>query len=654
MKKEFEEKAKALWLIGEKLKKDFVGLDDPIDKIISSVKIWYCLPEALCRPVIINLWGMTGTGKTDLVRKFVEYLEISSRFLEIQMDSDLKSPYGKTNSVKDALNNSDLDEDEMGVILLDEFQRFSPEENDSGRYTDVWMLLSDGGFNLGSNNTGSALSEEIFEMEFDYNRHLETINSSKKNVKNLNKKGEEDGDDEDEKWELNYAKNFVNDNIGLYKAKKYKKRLKLKEDLMEIQGWKISKLIQVLKDSSNSLKRISSVRYKKLLIFVCGNLDSAYKMSGMVSESQINADFFHEYSKKINVLDIKSCLQQQGFKPEQISRLGNNHIIYPCISSKSYNKIIKLTISKFFKNLKKQTGVKFHVSKAFVSLVYSNSVYPTQGVRPVFSSVDNLLSSICPELVFKSVSDFNNSDIYLDVDKDKNIYAKLNDKKFDVNYKFDLQLVKTNVNENNLYHTAVHEAGHAVIFMVLTNMVPSCININSKGDGSGFMNDIARFETIESLKQAAKVCFGGIIAERFVFGEENRSTGSRDDITKMTGAVFRLTKRLAGGKYNYSFYSDTGQGPQFPSEIYNVDKESTDMIECFYSEAEDVFNKHHKLFFEIVEMLLKNNSIEGEEIHKNLAHHFEDLKLHSFEENGFYIDNYKEMYLNVKNEVLGV
>ena len=48
--------------------------------------------------------------------------------------------------------------------------------------------------------------------------------------------------------------------------------------------------------------------YSKLLIFICGNIDEAYSMSGMSSEADIDADTLHGFSKKITVVTVKQAL----------------------------------------------------------------------------------------------------------------------------------------------------------------------------------------------------------------------------------------------------------------------------------------------------------------------------------------------------------
>ena len=65
----------------EILKKEFVGLDDVIDEIMKSVKPWYITPEVIKRPVIVSLFGMTGTGKSSVVKRLTELLKINNKTL---------------------------------------------------------------------------------------------------------------------------------------------------------------------------------------------------------------------------------------------------------------------------------------------------------------------------------------------------------------------------------------------------------------------------------------------------------------------------------------------------------------------------------------------------------------------------------------------
>lgn len=138
-KKTMEQKTKKLEDARKYLKTQFIGIDECIDKFINSVKVWYILPELQTRPLIVSLWGLTGAGKTDLVRKFINYIDFTDRFCEIQMDSKEGSA-----TVEDYLENT-LSFNETGVLLLDEIQRFRSvtddgKESNSTKYQDLWLM----------------------------------------------------------------------------------------------------------------------------------------------------------------------------------------------------------------------------------------------------------------------------------------------------------------------------------------------------------------------------------------------------------------------------------------------------------------------------------------------------------------------------------
>ena len=65
------------------LKSRFFGIDAIIDQILAGINSWYFFPEYQNRPLLINLWGMTGVGKSDLVKNLVELLGLESNFYGI-------------------------------------------------------------------------------------------------------------------------------------------------------------------------------------------------------------------------------------------------------------------------------------------------------------------------------------------------------------------------------------------------------------------------------------------------------------------------------------------------------------------------------------------------------------------------------------------
>ena len=102
------------------LKEQFLGLDTIIDEIMAMIMPWYLFPESQRRPTIVNLWGLTGSGKTALVHRLVELLDYTRLFTHLDMgefESDSAS------WMREILTN-DLEffGGKPALICLDEFQ----------------------------------------------------------------------------------------------------------------------------------------------------------------------------------------------------------------------------------------------------------------------------------------------------------------------------------------------------------------------------------------------------------------------------------------------------------------------------------------------------------------------------------------------------
>ncbi|MBK8567590.1 MAG: hypothetical protein IPN76_30805 [Saprospiraceae bacterium] len=69
------------------LKRQFIGIDHIIDDLLDHIQVWYLVQEILRRPVIVNLWGVTGVGKTNLIRKLIKALDLQEHFAEIKLSN---------------------------------------------------------------------------------------------------------------------------------------------------------------------------------------------------------------------------------------------------------------------------------------------------------------------------------------------------------------------------------------------------------------------------------------------------------------------------------------------------------------------------------------------------------------------------------------
>src|SRR5690606_13699420 len=93
--------------------------------------------------------------------------------------------------------------------------------------------------------------------------------------------------------------------------------------------------------------------------------------------------------------------------------------------------------------------------------------------------------------------------------------------------KLKLENLRRNIDPQIQAHTAVHEAGHAVLAALTFRIIPSVVVSRTASDMEGFC--LVNFPngpmTRESLKKDIVVTLGGYVAEKMIFGEEFTSSG---------------------------------------------------------------------------------------------------------------------------------
>lgn len=146
IKKDIIKKKDKLNDLSNAMKDKFMGLDNVIDNVISSITPFYLFPESIERPIVINLWGMTGTGKTSLVESIVNFLNLNHSYVKFDVgeycDSGDKLRNELSSKVKKLNGN-------RSVILFDEFQlgRTIDEfgnEVDRNSLRPIWELIDSG------------------------------------------------------------------------------------------------------------------------------------------------------------------------------------------------------------------------------------------------------------------------------------------------------------------------------------------------------------------------------------------------------------------------------------------------------------------------------------------------------------------------------
>jgi hypothetical protein len=593
------ERSDELRRVHAELKAELFGIDDIIDRTVESIRAWYVMPEIIQRPVIICLWGLTGTGKTQLVRLLAQKLGFYDRFVEVQMDGFSHGSGYWRNSVSGMLEDSGILEGEPGILLLDEFQRFRTI-NDKGtdikveRYQDVWALLSDGRLPPAlsfMNDLEASLAGVYYDADRDAADNAE----------------EQSG--EAERPRAKPARRFA---LTPHEAMALRSSLKLKESLLEIMAWNPQQVQAHLQEFREQPERWGT-DYSRLLIFVAGNLDEMYKeVATRVEDCDTDADIFHQFTRRLSVIDAKKALGER-FRPEQIARLGNNHLVYPSLNRLTYERLIADLCRRYAQEIASTSQLRIEIDPEVREEIYANAVFPAQGTRPLFSSVQALLS---PTLVNAALWAMEHGAkpgdpirIALSVDRQR-LRAAWNGCSQEFPTGFELNRLKQRTNADFRALLAVHEAGHTLLCALLLKQVPLEVKINVASFDGGYNSFLPlRARSRRDVLDMICVGLGGRSAEALVFGPNACTTGAEEDLRQATAdaAQFVRTHGFDGR------LSRTDVGQEVDCQINTAIDESNGPIERIlatqYNRAQSLLQQHGPLLARLADMLVRDGEV---------------------------------------------
>lgn len=549
-RKEILQKAKI------QLKKEFVGLDNVIDEILNIVEPWFLFPQGQIRPAIINLFGMTGTGKTSLVQRLSQLISFDDRLFKFDSGdycaNDARLRYEFSSKLKTR-------EKQPIIIMFDEFQ-LGRTVNEEGKEQDrnglraAWDLLDSGKFSLINEDYNiSRVFSIIFKLEKSLRDGVEVQNGVVvKNHEIYYKYFPLENDDEiDAPRKNKKVKNppFFPEKEYYYiedlDEKRFLSNSITKQIFENLNGEETVLFLNSLIE--NALKPVEH-DFSQSLIFVIGNLDEAYQMADDVNPDE-DADMFYKHSLTITLPRIKKALQER-FRVEQIARLGNNHIIYPAFSSESYNRLISMELLKIQNRVLSDFKLTINFDKSINDIIYKEGVFPTQGTRPVFTTIQSLIESyICKILTDVIGNDIQTKTIHWKY-IDEYFYVSFHDEKkkklFQKEYKIKLKVdnLRKSTNDEVQAAIAIHESGHVVICSLILKLIPDMVFSKTADLNRG----VTRYElpdlmTKEIIEKEIMVSLAGYMAEKIVFGTNNLTAGAEADIRNATSKAINYVKK---------------------------------------------------------------------------------------------------------------
>ena len=630
------------------LKKEFIGIHKQIDEIMDNVRTWYLYPQLQTRPLVISIWGLSGIGKTSLVKRISELLNIEKDYVYWNFASiSEQSSWEIENQIEEELSN----EKSNRMFVYDEFQyaatinpKTGEERDNKSGLKPFWELLDSGLLHKRSDfwnvrtplkvldymtkinlkckmeirngvwvNAMQCLEDfkpydvqkfhEVFEFEMntDKIKKMDDSQTVKSEAEDMPKSEEEDI------TPFFIRNSYLDRIIDLYDTT-YGKICDRLETYHKLEEMDCDEVIDFITDIYENARKGYDLKFNDSIIFVIGNLDEAYEMSFNVNPD-MSPNQFRKITEKITIVDIKDALKNR-FRNEQIARLGNIHIIYPSFSEQDFKDLIELSLNEYAKEAKSLSGYDIEFEDSIKDIIYEEGVFPTHGTRPILSTVHEIVKSKFPEIIrniYESGSSEKITKIVYTFNTTTNevvVYCYDDKNESTIKITFDLKLRLKNLrdsdsNDEEQALCALHESGHFVMYAKVFGKIPEKLVSRTTDNRTGgfLMEDIDEAKkkiSKRDMLNEIKVLLGGYVAEKYIFGDE-MTCGASNDLFKATQLASRIVRKFGMGSFTYVATNTEEQADpeglliNEENQTY-INKQIKDIIQNIELEIRHVFN----------------------------------------------------------------
>ena len=607
--------------IKDQLKSEFIGLDEIIDKLIHAINPWCIMAESQTRPLLVNLWGMTGVGKTSLVKRFLELWNRDENVIHFNM--------GSKNYFRDMLHSMENMYALSGqptVFIFDEFQHaktmsgnMKEIENPLDRM--IWQLMDEGKFNFTKSwHDANELKELSIGLELCLERGVKVkkgkVVEGWSVFENIMSPTESKSRFFDEINERDFISKTEIHMVHELVRTEFPFKSLLRDYLFQLDG---EDIVDFLKKTEKKACMSRELDFSKSLIFVIGNLDEAYHMSNIVSADQ-DPDLLHEESKKITFSTIKEALKER-FRMEEISRLGNIHLIYPSLSSKVYRDFIDIELQYICSRFEGSFHCRLSFSASVKDMLYEEGVTAAQGFRPLRSTIRYLMEASLVDLLQSCYYEYG-SELRLDMAGDDLILLDNDRTLSKKNLRLPVREAKREkMNPQSMAITAVHEAGHTLVYSILRRRFPNMVTVvSSDNNTGGYMVGESHmdFENFDHLFRDTAIRLAGKKAEEMVFGKENITRGCETDLHIATRRLIFASREGSVAGFDAAFESKLHGSGNLLEENDSIKQWVAIQLEKAGQLAESLLEQNKQVFKTIVQLLLERNFLSGKDLSDGL------------------------------------
>ena len=215
----------------------------------------------------------------------------------------------------------------------------------------------------------------------------------------------------------------------------------------------------------------------------------------------------------------------------------------------------------------------------------------------------------------------------------------------------NLEKLRKNRQDDMQAITAVHESGHAIIAIMLLKTVPEVIySVTADTERYGFIHTKLSWEYIskEQIIKLLAMYLGGYVAEKIIFGEENITAGSEEDIIKATNLATAMLKSCGMGSLVASFRVKNLMTNNFIHDENNIiNEEAKTLLQNSLSLAEKTLKDQQILLLKMSDYLCDNRCMNKEMIKEMIGRYAEFFSENELIENGdllFYRNHLKKKF----------
>lgn len=624
-------------------------------------------PDMQDRPVVVNLWGLTGVGKTSLVLKMAEELKLMEDLYHIDLGESYNNHHSLGATLHDMLKHGN---GRPNLILLDEFQHARTldeqgKENRAPEIRAVWQLLDSGKF------LARPDAWEFRELSNELPKLRQMVNSGIRVERGLVVEGQRffaekmnlyQGitDSEDQRPPIPLIQDMLRDHLFELIRPRFENPFLLADHLLSLDGPESIRFLESILFEAQQPKIVDCT---KSLIVVLGNLDEAYPMTSDLNPD-MEADVFHEMSLKISVTQIKAALQQR-FRNEQISRLGNTHIIYPAFDRMTFEAIIIKELAQISDWMWQTQRLRVTFDESIHEILFKEGVFPTQGARPVLSTIHNIIRSKMAAIAVEAkIKGFVKNQIHLRFEHQSirvefldNVGRPLHSMNFV--QPLSLESLRVSKNDDMQAIVAVHEAGHAVAILALRRLMPEMVMSNTANPFSaGFVHvkEKATYVSKSHILNRLACDLAGYAAEKLIFGDENVTMGSSQDIEHATTSINHVLKACGMGNNVASYHVKSEDTRWF---LYDEDDRLSNEAETWLKDAlelaERTLTHEMKLLVAVADHLSDHRLLEKGQLRELVSEFAVGIQLGSLIEDGshlYYRNRLKEFAKGSKKKHL--